>query len=126
MQDGLTLVNGRMRGATVTLALAAVLFVLARPVCAAQEIHATLPQVPAVAHEQDSPLGSDHSPLCCESIEAGAIATSSALAVPAVAAALTVPPVAHVQVRAARVHTLLAIPPPPPLPYYARSARILR
>jgi len=126
MQSRYALMEGRMRAGAAALALLAVLFVLARPICAAQEIRTALPHAPAVAHVQDSPQGSEHSDPCCDVLDANVIATSLAFADPAVAAALLVPAFVCVQPRITPAHPVFGAPPPPPLSYHTRSARILR
>jgi hypothetical protein len=114
-----------MRTGTVALALLAVLFVLARPVCAAQDFRVALPHASAIAHVEDSPQGSGHSDPCCDALDATAIATPTALAAPA-AAALPSLAFARVPLRNALTQSVFSTPAPPPLSYHARSARILR
>jgi hypothetical protein len=125
MSTGRTSTKGRTRTRAAALALLAVLFLLARPICAAQELGADLTRAPAVTLAQDAPQESNHSVPCCDALEESAIPVSSALAAPA-AAVLSVPVFAHVRPRIARAHPILGVPAPPPLSYYARSARILR
>lgn len=115
-----------MHGVAAALALLAVLFVLARPICAAQEIRTALPHAPAAVHVQDSPQGSEHSEPCCDAMEASAITTPSASAIPLATAALLAPAFLHVPPRITLAYPLLGAPPPPSLSYYVRSARILR
>lgn len=118
--------QARMRTGSIALALLAALFVLARPVCAAQDLRPASPHASAASHVHGSPQGSDHSNPCCDAMEASIIATSPALAVPTSAVALAVPSFASVHARIAPAHPALCQPPPPPLSYHARSARILR
>jgi len=118
--------QAHMRTGAVALALLALLFVLARPICAAQDLRPALPHAAAAVHMHDSPQGSDHSDPCCDAMEALVIATPPAVAVPTVATALAVPAFARLPLRIALAHSIFGTPPPPPLPYHARSARILR
>jgi hypothetical protein len=115
-----------MRTGAVALALLAVLFVLARPVCAAHDLRAALPHASDAAHTEHSPQGSHHSDPCCDALDASVIAAPSVLAVPAAAEAQPMPAFIHVPLRIALAHSVFGTPPPPPLSYHARSARILR
>jgi hypothetical protein len=115
-----------MRSAAVALALLAVLFLLARPICATQDFRTALPHASAAAHTEHSPQGSHHSDPCCDAMEASVIATTSVLAVPAAAAAPAVPAFVVVPSRITPAHPVFGAPAPPQHSYYARSARILR
>ena len=118
--------QAHMRTGAVALALLALLFVLARPICAAQDLRPALPHAAAAVHMHDSPQGSDHSDPCCDAMEASVIATTSVLAVPAAAAAPAVPAFVVVPSRITPAHPVFGAPAPPQHSYYARSARILR
>jgi hypothetical protein len=115
-----------MRTGAVALALLAMLFVLARPVCAAQGFGPDLPYTSAVAHAEGTPQHPHHSDPCCEALDASVIATPSTLAAPAAAAALPVSAFVRMLPRISLAYSVFVTPPPPPLPYHARSARILR
>jgi hypothetical protein len=121
------LAEASMRRGFGALALLAVLSVIAQPICAALEIHAATAQAATVAFEHDAQQGPEDQGPCCAVIETGTIIAASTAAVctavPAIAAPFALP---YRLVRIAPAQTASGAPPPPPLSYHARSARILR
>ena len=121
-----------MRRGGGALALLAALSVFLQPVCAAYEIRAAAPSSPAVTLVDDAALGTDERSSCCPVVEGSAlIAPSSTGPAKAIlAAGLTTLMAYAVAPRAAlfpHARPGPSIPPPPlPLPYHARSARIQR
>ena len=119
------------------LAFFALFFLVLQPVCAAYERHLGTPQVDSaasahdVAHPDDASHALHDSTPCCSEMQADAIAPGTS----AVAAERTFPREMSVPLRLAlpappgltiRSHSAWNAPPPLPLPYHARSARILR
>lgn len=120
-----------MRRGLFALAFVAVFSVLAQPVCAALELRLPAFHASQASHPLDP--GSDERTPCCAEIEPSVLALSTA-SVTAKSAALAaqgaaLPPGAAVlRTNAAPLAPPAAATaaPPPPLSYYARSARILR
>jgi hypothetical protein len=114
----------------------ALFLLLLQPVCAAYEICISAPQVASAAttdsaaHAEDG-YGSHGSAPCCSDMRADTMASASPVAddknFPAAGliVALTFAFLARPGL-ALRSHPARDIPPPPPLSYHARSARILR
>lgn len=115
-----------MRKWAPAFAVLAVLFLLARPICAAQDLRLAAAQAAVSAVVQDVPHAPDHAAGCCDSIEAGGIATHSPLAASTAATALPAHAVVRAQARIAPPPFAGGARPPPPLSYHVRSARIRR
>jgi len=123
----------KLRAAGV--AFFALFFLLLQPVCAMYERYTSTPQVASAAstHDIAHADGTSHgSTPCCSEIRADALASESSAT-----AADRIFPAAEMAVALSLPLTLVARPglilrsrstwsAPPPLPYYARSARILR
>lgn len=108
------------------LALAAVLLLLVRPVCAAHELQLALPHGAGVLAMHDAtqaPLPLD---ACCDAMQERAIAAPVSLAAPSAAALPQIPALSHAPLRVASALPTHGASPPPPPRYYTRSARIQR
>lgn len=108
------------------LALAAMLTVLVRPVCAAQEMLPGPPQGASVPHALGAPQAAAHPDTCCDALQDVAIAAPVELAVPAAVALSQAPALGRAPLRVAFAQLPFGAAPPPPLPYHTRSARIQR
>ena len=127
--------TSKLRSAGV--AFFALFFLLLQPVCAAYERHMGAPHVAsaATAHvtgqADDASHGSRDGTLCCSEMSADAMASVSPVAadknfsaaelILALPLAFLAPPGLTM-----RSHPARGMPPPHPLSYHARSARILR
>ena len=127
--------TSKLRSAGV--AFFALFFLLLQPVCAAYERHMGTPHVAsaATAHDagqaDDASHGSRDGMPCCTEMWADAMASASPVAadkyfsaaelILALPLAFPAPPGLTL-----RSHPAQGIPPPRPLSYHARSARILR
>jgi len=115
----------------------ALFFLVLQPVCAAYERHIDASYAASAATTHDAALADDASPgsldrtPCCAEMQAGAIASESSaatgkqFAAAEMAVALPLAPVARPGL-ARRSRPAWSTPPPHPLSYHARSARILR
>jgi len=119
------------------VAFFALFFLLLQPVCAAFERYIGAPNVASAAtthdagHAGDASPGSHDGTPCCLEMRADAIAPESSVAagknfpaaglIVALPLAFLAPPGLTL-----RSHPARGIPPPHPLSYHARSARILR
>lgn len=135
--SGLVSVNptARQRRWWAGLAIVALAFLSLRPACDVWLSHWDKHKVAhhAMAHQSDAsaPAHEPHEPMCCTSIESGALVKSADMVVPRGEQAK--PPVATLftqtafRVAAPLLQSLTAsvIPPGSP-PFYVRSARILR
>lgn len=127
--------TSKLRSAGV--AFFALFFLVLQPVCAAYERHIGAPNVASEAtahdagHADDASLGSHDSTACCSEMRAHPMASTSPVAAvknftaAELAVALPLAPIARTGLTL-RSQTAWNIPPPHPLPYHARSARILR
>lgn len=120
-----------MRREAAALALLAALTVLLQPVCAAYELRPAAPRAPAATLADDAAHGTHGRASCCPEVEPSSLVTpSSAGIAKAILAAQAPGPLAYAA--APRAALLLharpapGVPPPFPLPYHARSARIQR
>jgi hypothetical protein len=127
MRIGFHRVHRRSRGLLV-LALIALSFLLARPVCAAWGSHGELAAATSAAMHVPATDSGDHE-LCCSSMDDGASATPSAAKMPDAKAPPAVAlPFASRLLAVNRTLPGTASPralPPRPLDYHARSARML-
>jgi len=119
------------------VAFFALFFLLLQPVCAAYEPHIGAPNVASAAtthdagHAGDASHGSHDGTRCCLEMRADATALASPVAAdknfPAVGLMVALPLAFLARPELTlRSHTARGIPPPHPLSYHARSARILR
>jgi len=127
--------TSKLRSAGV--AFFALFFLVLQPVCAAYERHIASPLVAPAAtdhgagHADDASHGSYDDTPCCSEMRAAAIASESAVATgknfAAAQMAVTLPlaPIAGPGLTL-RSHPVWSTPPPHPLSYHVRSARILR
>ena len=127
--------TSQLRSAGV--AFFALFFLLLQPVCAAYERHTGAPHVASAvtAHDagqaDDASHGSHDGTACCTEMWADAMASPSQVAADrniSAAGLILLLPVAIVARPALTLlsHPARGIPPPQPLSYHARSARILR
>jgi len=115
----------------------ALFFLVLQPVCAAYERHVGVPNVSSAAtthdagHADNTSRDSGDSTPCCSEMRAAAIASESAVATgksfAAAQMAVTLPlaPIAGPGLTL-RSHPVWSTPPPHPLSYHVRSARIQR
>jgi len=127
--------TSKLRSAGV--AFFALFFLLLQPVCAAYERHVGAPNVASAAtahdarHADDASHGSYDDRPCCSEMRVDAMASTSSVAAgknfPA-AGLIVALPLAFVARPGLTLpsHPARGIPPPHPLSYHARSARILR
>ena len=127
--------TSKLRSAAV--AFFALFFLLLQPVCAAYMRHIGAPPVAfsATTHDAGHADDASHSPHdgtpCCTEMRAHAMASASPVAAvknftaAEMAVALPLAPIARSGLTL-RSQAAWNIPPPHPLPYHARSARILR
>jgi hypothetical protein len=120
-----------MRKGLFALAFVAVFSVLAQPVCAALELRLPAFHTSQASHPLDP--GSGEGTPCCAEVEPSVLALSSASvsaksAAFAAQGAALLPSAVVPRANAAPLAppALASAAPPPPLSYYARSARILR
>ena len=124
-----------LRRALAAIGMLAVLTLLVQPVCSAYELSRPPPGAPALSsvaeHDHGAKQGRHEGKPCCSDIEMNAVLASPSAdlltALPA-AKALTAVPYAEPTQAAPASYRLAAwnSPPPLPLPYHVRSARILR
>ena len=127
--------TSKLRSAGV--AFFALFFLLLQPVCAAYELHFGAPNVASAATTHaagqagDASHGSHDGTRCCLEMRADATALASPVAAdknfPAAELMVALPLAFLARPELTlRSHTARGIPPPHPLSYHARSARILR
>ena len=115
----------------------ALFFLVLQPVCAAYERHVGVPNVSSAAtthdagHADNTSRDSGDSTPCCSEMRANAMASASSVAAgknfPAAELAAVLPLALFARPGlTSRSPQAWAIPPPHPLSYHTRSARILR